>query len=139
MIKASRLDYKKGYDKHYHTYLNCNDSSKISDISRMLMLIYCVECGLKSVLMERARIFNYYQAEENLQNLLASHNFEELLKNLSISVYRFPMFKTKYGDSITAKNYHQFCRYAVPTEDHSSNETYKNYLEEIADWLKEKV
>ena len=138
-IRADQRDYQSSFHKHYHSYLNGNDDHKISEISRLLLLVYCVESGLKCILMRNARIFSLEKASDELSSLLASHNFELLLIRLPKSGYRFPPFKTKHGDQINANTFHQLCRYSIPSDDKDMIQQYQRQLEKIAEWLNEKV
>ena len=142
MIRANQQDFQKSYRKHYHTYINCCDNSKISDISRSLILVYCVESGLKYVLMKEELITSVEKARDDLQVLLNSHDFERLLINIPKcpkSHFRFKPFKTKHGDDIRAGNYHQMLRYAISADNHFMLLEYNNQLREIADWIGDKV
>ena len=59
-IQAVQQDYKRAFQKHLHAYSNWDN--KGSDISKRLVLVYCVECGLKYKLMESLKIHKYKDA-----------------------------------------------------------------------------
>ena len=142
MIRADQRDFQKSYRKHYHTFISCYDNSKFSEISRSLILVYCVESGLKYILMKENRISNTAKAGKDLYGLLKSHDFERLLTVIPRcpkSNYRFPPFKTKHGDEIRANNYHQMLRYAIQSENYEIVQNYNGQLKEIADWLNERM
>jgi len=139
-IKADQRDFRASFQKHYHTYVNSiEDSNKTSEISRILMLVYCVESGLKCMLMKKARVFSVDKAGGELEGLLRTHDFELLLTRLPKAGYRFPPFTTKHGDTVMPKKYHQICRYAIPSEATDIIKQYNNQLKAIAEWLSEKV
>lgn len=50
-IEADRNDYRRGYRKHYQAYKFLSKNNDCS-ISRRLLLVYCVECGLKYRLLK---------------------------------------------------------------------------------------
>ena len=50
-IEADRNDYRRGYRKHYQAYKFLSKTNDCS-ISRRLLLVYCVECGLKYRLLK---------------------------------------------------------------------------------------
>ena len=53
-IEADRNDYRRGYRKHYQAYKFLSKTNDCS-ISRRLLLVYSVECGLKYRLLEQWR------------------------------------------------------------------------------------
>ena len=139
-IQAVQQDYKRAFQKHLHAYSNWNKTG--SDISRRLILIYCVECGLKCALMKSLQIQKVPEAQEEIAHDLASHDLQKLIKHLKIAGgYSFPHIQTIHGDVVTLTTYHQLCRYAIrPTKAHESYiQKYDEQLAEIADWLKEQV
>ena len=46
MLTAYRKDYRKGFQKHYSAYKRIAHNNDCYP-TRMLLLCYCVECGLK--------------------------------------------------------------------------------------------
>jgi len=138
MLQADRDDFKNSYRNHYHTYLNSIDDNK-NIYSRRLLLVYCVESGLKCVLMKKAKIYSVSKAGPDLNRLLGSHDFDILLRNIPLTSYRFPSFKTSHNDDVSANNYHEMVRYAIRTDSHEKFHDYNHQLEEIAGWLREKI
>lgn len=139
MLQANRKNYLKAYRKHFFTYCN---SDKGCDTSRRMILCYCVECGLKCLIMKNNRINSVLQAEEEIRHVLSSHDVRNLLNAVNqAGNYRFKDFKTEYGDNVTPKDFHQFCRYSIAAEKKEFHQVieYENKLMEIAEWLKEKV
>ena len=134
--KANRSEYKNSYRKHYHTYKN---GKSLSYRSKQLILVYCVECGLKYRLMEQECIFHVTDARNDLQDVLYSHNIDKMLKLIKITAYRFPPFKTKHGDEVKIENYHQICRYAIEVQSQDEIQLYSKQLMEIADLLNERI
>lgn len=139
-IEAVQLDYKRAFEKHYHAYQNWDKAG--SDISKYLILTYCVECGLKYMLMKEKRLQRANEAQPDIEADLRSHDFHKLLKRLRYAgCYTFPPIRTVHNDIVTPPTYHQLCRYFVrPTKDHQQYvQQYNGQLVDIAKWLKEQV
>ena len=139
-IKANQRDFKDAFQKHYHTFLNWGATGSI--ISKRLILVYCVECGLKWKLMERLKIQRVEDAQEDVEKELCSHNLTKLLKRLNMAYWSsFPQIQTVYNDSITIETYHQLCRYSISPhrKDENKIQSYDQKLAEIAEWLSGRV
>ena len=52
-LRADKRNYKKAFTVHANSYDNWNIGSPYS---RRLLLCYCVECGLKCLIMENDKI-----------------------------------------------------------------------------------
>lgn len=140
MICADQQDYKNAFKKHLHAYTNWGVTG--SGTSRRLILIYCVECGLKSLLMKQQRIYRVADAQPHIVNEFYSHDFYRLLKSLNqAGIYSFPPISTIHGDRVRPDTYHQLCRYSVRiAENHQGLvNQYDGQLEKIAEWLREQV
>ena len=53
-LRADQRDYKNAFKKHYHAYSNWQGTG--SNLSRRLILAYCVECGLKYEVMKQGQV-----------------------------------------------------------------------------------
>lgn len=136
-IQANQKNFKGAYKKHAYTYEKIQDGS---DITKRLILCYCVECGLKYLIMNENKIFKISQADESLSGILGSHDFRTLLKAIRYAgTYQFKDFQTEYGDTVNTGNYHQLCRYCVDAKNIEDIRAYDSTLNEIADWLKEVI
>ena len=60
-LRADQRDYKNAFKKHYHAYSNWQGTG--SNLSRRLILAYCVECGLKYEVMGRVKIFSHFSLQ----------------------------------------------------------------------------
>lgn len=136
---ADQRDYKNAFNKHYHAIKNWNGTG--SDISRRLILVYAVECGLKYIVMNRGGWKCIEDiADEDMRKILRSHDFRELLKAIHwAGSYSFSCFKTKHKDTVEPKSFHQICRYSISPESHSDIQNYENQLCCIAENLEEAV
>lgn len=136
-IQANKKNFKGAFKKHAYTYEKIQDGS---DITKRLILCYCVECGLKYLIMDENRIFRITQADEELSGILGSHDFRILLKAIKkAGIYQFEDFQTEYGDIVNAGNYHQLCRYCVDARNIRDIRAYDLTLSKIAGWLKEVI
>lgn len=139
-ICADQRDFRDAFKKHYSTYKQYTGAG--SSISRRLLLIYCVECGLKYMLMKKEKIFRIADAQDSIQKFLYSHDIHRLLKVLhEAGPYSFPPIRTVHKDVVRVDTYHQLCRYAVRVSeaDQGLIQRYDEQLREIADWLGERV
>ncbi len=70
-LRADQRDYKNAFKKHYHAYSNWQGTG--SNLSRRLILAYCVECGLKYNLrlksIQRKNIWGLYSFNLYLHNV----------------------------------------------------------------------
>lgn len=135
-LRADQRDYKNAFKKHFHAYSNWQDTG--SDLSRRLILVYCVECGLKYEIMKREHLIKTADAQPDIQDDLRSHDLRRLLKRLKkAGEYTFPPIKTEYGYLIHPEEYHQFCRYCIPPDKRYivAVQHFNNTLEAIAQWI----
>ena len=140
-ITADRNDYCRAYRKHYQAYKYLYTNNDCS-ISRRLLLVYCVECGLKYQLMSKWRLNNTQTIQnEEYKDTLKSHRLEDMLKALGqAGTFRFPKsVRTVHGDVINDKNFHEMCRYGIKgsCKSHDDESKFVAELEKIAKWLEE--
>ena len=77
-LSANKRNYKKAFTTHANSYDKLNIGS---DYSRRLLLCYCVECGLKCLIMQTDNINTVSQANEETAKVLHSHDFRTLAKS----------------------------------------------------------
>lgn len=148
MVLADMNDYKKGYKKHYYTYrlLNSQDGSILS---KRLLLVYSVECGLKFKLLKKWNIRSSGEIRKILSdkthprhNILGTHNLRKIIKELGQEgQFHFPQIKTSHKDNISAEDYHQMQRYGIREDDKDRKKMadFEDVLREIADWIQEEM
>ena len=117
-LRADKKNYKKAFTIHANAYDNWNLGS---DNSRRLILCYCVECGLKCLIMDNDNICTISQANEKTEEVLCTQ------------------FVTEYGNTVCPSEYHQLCRYNIAPKDIEDVIKFENVLNEIKNWLKEVV
>lgn len=63
-LRANQKNYKKAFQRHadtYEKYIN------VSKSSRSLILCYCVECGLKCLVMKNNKLYKVETANEEIK------------------------------------------------------------------------
>ncbi len=74
-LRADQRDYKDAFQKHLHAYTNWEANG--SSASKRLILAYCVECGLKYVIMKQEKIFRTSEAQKDVSEALKSHDYRK--------------------------------------------------------------
>ena len=148
MILADKRDYKEGYKKHYHTYRYLN-SQNGNVLSRRLLLVYSVECGLKYKLLEKWGINSFDEIKEILKDknhprhkILGTHNLRRIIKELGQEgQFHFPQIKTTHKDEVSSEEYHQMLRYGIKTDerDKKKEDQCEEILRQIAEWIQEEI
>lgn len=139
-LSADQRDYKEAFKKHYHAFTNWGDTGSL--ISKNMILTYCVECGIKYLVMRQEGIRSIDQARKDLYDDLSSHDFEKLLtKYLFITEYHFPVFTTIHRQVVRPSNFHQVCRYALCLSELNDPKhmEFLTVMEKISGWLNERV
>ncbi len=106
-IKASKRNYRKGYHRHIHTYRKLDESHKYS---KLLLLFYSIECGLKCLLMEKWNIMSINEIDHDAEKLdiMNTHNISKILKALGYQgMIHFPNIQTCHNDYANVETYHQ--------------------------------
>lgn len=144
MILADQKDYKNGFNKHYAAY-NILKKNNDTIISRRLLLVYSVECGLKCLLLAKWRENSIQEILRNSNDernkIIKSHKLEKLLIALGQSRYRFPQMVTKHENSVDSETYHQLCRYGIKLQDTDiiKAELFEQELIKVANWIEKEI
>ncbi len=143
MIIADKRDYGRGYRKHYEVYRRLKQEN--SDVnSRRLLLTYCVECGLKYMVLDKwheenpRRILN--GTDEKKKGILKSHNLEKLLRELGQQGnFKFPQLETVHKDIVDSEVLHQLYRYSIRLQEkeQEKGERLEETLQNVANWIRE--
>ena len=146
MILADKRDYKRGYTKHYNAYQILRKSNNCLK-SRRLLLVYCVECGLKYKLLDKWKENNSRAIISNDKDvrkpILTSHSLSKIIKELGqAGTFRFPKaIETNHGDYVNDETFHQE-NWQWRNHFHTSKRKIDENIDEeelikIAEWLKE--
>lgn len=150
MILADKRDYNIGYRKHYAAYERMRENNEDTK-SRRLLLIYCVECGLKYRLLSKWGMGNPKELLEKTKEeldaddrrkreVLSSHDLEKILKELGQQgIFKFPKPKTIHNEIVSPQTYHQLYRYGIRTNESEENKEreLENSLNDVLQWIKE--
>ena len=139
-LRADQRDYKDAFQKHLRAYTNWEATG--SSASKRLILAYCVECGLKYVIMKQEKIFRTSEAQKDVSEALKSHDYRKLLKRLKqAGTYVFPAIKTNHCEDVHPGTYHEFCRYCIKPGDKyvGAIKQYDKTFEEIVEWIEEQI
>lgn len=148
MVLADKRDYKTGYRKHYHTYQLLN-SQNGAILSKRLLLVYSVECGLKYQLLKKWEVASSEEIREILSDknhpkhtILGTHNLRKILKELGQEgEFHFPEMATVHKDKISIEEYHQMQRYGIQADDRDikKEKQLEEVLQKIAVWIEEEI
>ena len=134
MLPATQRELRAAFQKHAAAYSSWDKNA--SDISKRLILIYCVECGLKYLLMRKNQIMTI----DDSGGQVATHDFHLLLKQLGwAGPYSFPQIRLRNGGYANSFRYHEMCRYNLQTDEYEKVQLYDRQLEEIANAIKEVI
>ena len=139
-LKADKRDYQNAFHKHFAAYNKWSGTE--NDLTKRLILVYCVECGLKYKILDQTGVFSSSDAQEDVQKLLSSHNIKDLLKFIRwTEPLCDPKIKTHFHENVSVSDYHQYCRYAIKTEANvKTNEAqFVHSLDMIAQFLRDEV
>lgn len=142
-IKVSKRSLKKAFQKHFAAYQLLKLSNDTRD-SRMLLLTYCTEAGLKFLILDARHIFVMDKADSRSKDLY-SHDLEKLMKEAHIpgSLAGKYMPSTSEKEQVHADTLHEALRYSAFLSP-DKNETMKlneleNNLMEIAKTIQERI
>ena len=78
-LRADKRNYKKAFTTHANSYDNWNIGSPNS---QRLLLCYCVECGLKCLIMQNDNIYTIPRQTKTQRKLLVHTILELYLRKL---------------------------------------------------------
>lgn len=109
-------------------------------------MIYCVESGLKYMLLDKWREENpgriFDGTDEKKKGILTSHNLEKILKELGQQGnFKFSRLETIHKDIADPGTYHQLYRYCIKVQEtvRDKEEELEKTLGNIACWIGERV
>lgn len=140
-LNTSEKDFMRSYVALYKMYNTLKDSEIADKFKRSMILVYCVECGLKYVLMKEEYKVSMYCDIDKKDRRRYGHNIREILNDIPDSIkVNFRDFHTNYHDVVNIKNYHEVCRYSISLmKNDTMFATYEENLLKIAEWIKEKL
>lgn len=140
MLNTTRNEFKKSFNAHFNLYVESEGTSSLN--TRRLMIFYCVECGLKNLLLKQIGKNTYedlQQYKDSIHKDVAGHNLKELTKEIGIeSAYPLKSIKLKKG-SVQPRQYNELWRYGVTVENEEDAQREEKTLYDIALWIKQRI
>lgn len=137
MIEITRREMERAYRDHFKAYRQIDGSS----FSGLTCLFYAVECGLKSLIMEREQ----QETTEDLAKHDFSHNVNKMLSHLkcgkalhlpsviTLTDLKRPQKQRNSGQ----KELNQVWRYGVDIRDTHQKAEVVNKLLNVCHWIRE--
>ena len=116
-INITRSEFQRSFKNHYGMYKNTGTDMPYH--SRLLMLFYSVECGLKSLILKK----------------IGKNTYEVGIET------RFPLKKIqlKGGGFILPGKYNELWRYGAHIENEEEEQREEKTLVQIAEWLLQRI
>jgi hypothetical protein len=132
MLEVTRRELEKAYRQHRNHYGTC------SSYPHRLLLVYCVECGLKALLMQFHRVDRYNQLPADLQ---VGHDIRAALKLLGAPPgLSIRQARTAHGrppqQPVTPGELHQAFRYGIPIDPQAE---VTQDLQAVVMWIEEQM
>ena len=139
MIHVSR----KNLDKSYKHLKQESKKNTANGNAKLLLFVYAIECGLKSLLLKRKQIKDTYKFVQNEGENSLNHDLRSLLTKL-YSRHRLPeniQFKTRSSASETVplSDLHQALRYGGTFSNPEEKNSIEKKLYRIDSWLQEEL
>ena len=136
-INITRSEFQRSFKNHYTVYKETG--TDIPYRSRLLMLFYSVECGLKGFILKKIGkntyddLKSYYEATGKRT---PGHDLKAMTKEVGIES-RFPLkqIRLKGGGSVLPGKYNELWRYGAGIEDVEEEKREEKTLVQIAEWL----
>lgn len=111
--------------------------------SRLLMLFYSVECGLKSLILKQIGKNTYEDLKSYYRirgKKAPGHDLKEMTKEVGIEA-SFPLKKIqlKGGGFVLPGKYNELWRYGADVENVEEEQSEEKTLVQIAEWLLQRI
>lgn len=140
-INITRSEFQRSFKNHYGMYKNTGTDMPYH--SRLLMLFYSVECGLKSLILKKIGKNTYEDLKfyyEINGKKVPGHDLKAMTKEVGIET-RFPLKKIqlKGGGFILSGKYNELWRYGAHIENEEEEQREEKTLVQIAEWLLQRI
>lgn len=111
----------------------------------LLLFVYAIECGVKSLLLKRQHLTDTYKLSMNEGGNKLSHDLRELLSSLNYPFFRhFPenfkfLIRSKNPETVHHKELHQALRYGGTFFNPVEKSGLEKNLAKIDAWLQEEL
>lgn len=111
--------------------------------SRLLILFYSVECGLKSLILKKIGKNTYEELKSYYEINGAKapgHDLKAMTKEVGIET-SFPLKKIKLKDGgyVLPRKYNELWRYGAEIEDEEEEQSEEKTLVRIAEWMLQRI
>lgn len=136
-INITRSEFQRSFKNHYTVYKETG--TDIPYRSRLLMLFYSVECGLKGFILKKIGKNTYDDLKsyyETTGKRTPGHDLKAMTKEVGIeSCFPLKQIRLKGGGSVLPGKYNELWRYGAGIEDAEEEKREEKTLVQIAEWL----
>ncbi len=134
---------QKNLDKSYKHLKQESKKNTANGNAKLLLFIYAIECGLKSLLLKRKQIKDTYKFMQDGGEKSLNHDLRLLLTKLN-SGLRLPeniQFKTRSNapETVPLSDLHQALRYGGTFSDPEEKNRLEVKLNDIDSWLQKEL
>ena len=140
-INITRSEFQRSFKNHYGMYKKTGTDMPYR--SRLLMLFYSVDCGLKSLILKNIGkntyedLKSYY--EKNGKKAFG-HDLKALTKEVGIeSSFPLKRIQLKSGGFVLPRKYNELWRYGAGIENAEEEQSEEKTLVRIAEWLLQRI
>lgn len=140
-INITRSEFQRSFKNHYGMYKKTGIDMPYH--SRLLMLFYSVECGLKSLILKQIGKNTYEDLKSYYEingRKVPGHDLKAMTKEVGIET-RFPLKKIqlKSGGFVLPGKYNELWRYGAGIENVEEEQNEEKTLVRIAEWLLQRI
>ena len=140
-INITRREFQQSFKNHYAMYRKTGIDMPYH--SRLLMLFYSVECGLKSLILKEIGKNTYEDLKSYYEisgKKAPGHDLKAMTKEVGIEI-SFPLkqIPLKAGGSVLPAKYNELWRYGADVEDEEAEQREEKTLARIAEWLLQRM
>ena len=141
-INITRNEFQRSFKNHYGMYKKADED--VSRQSRLLILFYSVECGLKSYILKEIGKNTYEDLKMYYQNKtgrnVPGHDVKAMTKEVGIETkYPLKRISLKDGGIVMPNQYNELWRYGAEIENAEEEENEEKTLIQIAEWLMQRM
>ena len=140
-INIIRMEFQRSFKNHYNMYKKAGVDMPYR--SRLLMLFYSVECGLKSLILKNIGKNTYEDLKSYYEingKKAPGHDLKAMTKEVGIET-RFPLkqIQLKSGGSVLPGKYNELWRYGAGVANPEEEQSEEKTLAGIAEWLLQRM
>lgn len=140
-INITRSEFQRSFRNHYTMYQKSGTNMPYH--SRLLILFYSVECGLKSLILKNIGKNTYEDLKfyyERNGKKAPGHDLKAMTKEVGIeSSFPLKRIRLKGGGSVLPGKYNELWRYGAGIEDVKEEQSEEKTLVRIAEWLLQRI